>query len=386
MQQTAAGALAATIGNATPATHEIFAVAEAGNLARATELVNAEPEITRLRAPDGRTALHYATAAGKPDMVMLLQGRGSELSAGPESPLLAAVDYPDQGIATTMSRILLGNASDPNARTKNGRSALQLAASRGYGEIAELLIHRGARVSKEDIKVATGDAATVLGRADSIEKVHFDRRYIQDAHGKPVVRDDLAGQPWTLVNQLVTVAHSDFGKVKDLVEAHPALLNTRATWDETPIEAAAHMGLAPMAEWLADRGAAVSTCTAVLLGLDDLVKLAVSADMLAIHERGAHDIGILAYTAYGKEQARIADRLLKAGANVQSLSLGITPLHQAANKGYAELGSVLIEHGADVNRAVKLRGEMVTPLAVAIKAKQSKMEALLKEHGGKAII
>jgi len=170
------------------------------------------------------------------------------------------------------------------------------------------------------------------------------------------------------------------------VEAHPALLNTRATWDETPIEAAAHMGLAPMAEWLADRGAAVSTCTAVLLGLDDLVKLAVSADMLAIHERGAHDIGILAYTAYGKEQAGIADRLLKAGANVQALSLGITPLHQAANKGYAELGSVLIEHGADVNRAVKLRGEMVTPLAVAIKAKQSKMESLLKEHGGKVIL
>jgi ankyrin len=120
--------------------------------------------------------------------------------------------------------------------------------------------------------------------------------------------------------------------------------------------------------------------------LDDLVKQAVSADKLAICERGAHDIGILAYTAYGKEQAAIADRLLKAGANVQALSLGITPLHQAANKGYTELGSVLIEHGADVNRAVKLRGEMITPLAMAIKAKQSKMEALLKEHGGKAII
>jgi ankyrin repeat protein len=265
LQQTAAGALAVTIGNAMPATHEIFEVAEAGNVARATELVNAEPEITRLRAPDGRTALHYATAAGKPEMVMFLQGRGSDLSAGPESPLLAAVDYPDQGIAITMSRILLENASDPNARMKDGRSALKLAASRGYGEIAELLIHRGARVSKDDIKTAMGDAVAVLGRADTIEKVHFDRRYIQDAHGKPVVRDDLAGQPWTLVNQLVTVAHSDFGKVKNLVEAHPALLNTRASWDETPIEAAAHMGLVPMAEWLADRGAAVSTCTAVLL-------------------------------------------------------------------------------------------------------------------------
>jgi ankyrin repeat protein len=314
-------------------------------------------------------------------MVVFLQGRGADLSARPESPLLLAVDYGDVEKATSMSRTMLANASDPNVRRADGRSALQLAAARGYAEIAELLIHRGAVVTADDVAAATGDAGPVLRRAAAIERVHFDRRYIQDLHGKPVVRDDSNGLPWTLVNQLASVAHFDFAKVKELLGAHPALLNTRASWDESAIEAAAHMGLVPMAEWLADRGYAISTCTAVLLGLDGVVKQAIAADRLSIYERGAHDIGILAFAAYGKEQAAIAEILLKAGANVHARCLGITPLHLVANKGYVDIGALLIEHGADVNCAVKARDGMVTPLAMAIKAKQPKMEALLRQHG-----
>jgi hypothetical protein len=319
-------------------------------------------------------------------MVVFLQARGADLSAGPESPLLWAVDYPDLERAASMSRTLLANASDPNARRRDGRSALQLAAGRGNAEVAELLIHRGARVTPVEIGAATGEAVPVLRRADDIERVHFDRRYIQDIHGKPVVRDDSNGLPWTLVNQFASVAHVDFEKVKELLGAHPTLMNTRASWDESAIEAAAHMGLVPMAEWLAERGAAISTCTAVLLGLADPVKQALADDTRSIYERGAHDIAILAYAAYGKEQAAIAELLLKAGANVHARCLGISPLHLAASKGYVEFGVLLIEHGADVNLAVKLRDGVITPLAMAVKAKQPKMEALLKEHGARGVI
>jgi hypothetical protein len=314
-------------------------------------------------------------------MVILLQSRGAELSAGPESPLLGAVDYPDLERAASMSRTLLANASDPNARRRDGKSALQLAAARGYAEVAELLIHRGARVTPGDVAAATGEAVPVLRRAADIERVHFDRRYTQDLHGKPVVRDDTNGLPWTLVNQFASVAHFDFEKVKELLGAHPTLMNTRASWDESAIEAAAHMGLVPMAEWLAERGAAISTCTAVLLGLADPVKEALTSDRLSIYERGAHDIAILAYAAYGKERADIAELLLKAGASVHARCLGVTPLHLAASKGYVDFGALLIEHGADVNLAVKSRDGMTTPLALAIRAKQPKMEALLKQHG-----
>jgi ankyrin repeat protein len=138
-----------------------------------------------------------------------------------------------------------------------------------------------------------------------------------------------------------------------------------------------------MADWFAQKGAPVSTCTAALLGLDDVVKKALAADRLSINERGAHDLPLLAYTAYAEQQAAIAEMLLNAGAKVDVRAFGLTILHLAAMKGHVELAELLIARGADVNLAVKSRGDMVTPLGLAVKAKQQKMEQLLKDRGGK---
>ncbi len=359
---------------------DIFAAAAVGDIPRVTELVTADPLIVRSRSSDGRTPLHFATAAGKAEMVVFLITKGAELSAGPESPLLDAVDFPDPDAATAMAIPLLSNASDPNAHRKNGASALRLAAARGYAEICEMLIHRGAVVEKVN---ASGDAARVLEHAAEIERAHYARRYVQDIHGKPVQRDDSNGLPWTGINQFVTLSHFDFQKVKALYQANPKLLNTRASWDELAIEAAAHTGQVEMAQWLADRGAPVSTCTAALLGQESMVKDALTADPLSIQERGAHDIPILLYSAYGNQQAGVALTLLQAGANVNARAFGLTALHISASKGHAELASILIDHGADVNLPGKTRNGLMTPLAIAIKAKQDKVEALLKDHGGR---
>src|SRR5260370_22274759 len=116
---------------------DIFEAAESGDVPRVTELVNADPEVVHLRSSSGRTPLHYAAAAGKPTMVAFLGSQGADLSAGPESPLLAAVDYPDHEAVAEMSFFMLCNASDPNARRKDGKPALQLAAARGYADVAE---------------------------------------------------------------------------------------------------------------------------------------------------------------------------------------------------------------------------------------------------------
>jgi uncharacterized protein len=362
---------------------DMFAVAASGDVRRATEVVDAYPEIVRSRSTDLRTPLHYATAAGKPEMVTFLLTRGAELSAGPESPLLAAVDFPDKDAATAMALALLSNGSDPNARRRDGMSALRLAGPRGYADICEMLVHRGAVPDARDMELATGDAARILRHASAVELAHYDRRYLRDLHGKSVVRDDTSGLYWRMVNEFVRLSHFDFEKVRAMHSANRELLNTRASWDEIPIEAAAHTAQLPMAQWLADQGAPVSTCTAALLGLGDLVSDAIDADPLSAHERGAHDLPILAYTVYGKEQAAIASTLLKAGANVNAKAFGLTTLHLAASKGYTDLASILIEKGADVNLPSKARGEMVTPLAVAIQANQPKIEKLLKEKGAR---
>lgn len=301
-------------------------------------------------------------------MIMFLTAKGADLSAGPESPLLSAVDYPDHAVATEMAQLLLMNASDPNARSKDGKTALQLAESRGYTDISELLIHRGAEFSG----------------AANVDRVYFGRRYSFDAQGKPFAPAGVNGLPQDFINQFVTFAHFDVERVKHLFQIAPGLLTARATWDELAIEAAAHMGLAPLAQFLSDQGSPVSTCTAAILGLKRRVETLVTSEPKCLHERGAHDIPLLVYTAYGEQRVDIAEFLLKSGADVHVKGLGMTTLHIAAFKGHVELAQLLLDHGADVNAPGKSRGAIVTPLAVAIRSKQPRMEQFLKDHGGRA--
>jgi len=351
---------------------DAFEAAASGNVTRATELSKDDPGMAHHRLPDGRTPLHLAVQAGHPELVVFFAMKGADLSAGPESPLLAAVDHPNHAKAAEMSRFLLMNASDPNAHRIDGKSALSLASARGYDDLVELLIHRGA------------DAEGVSGKVAMTERVHFARRYTQDLRGNPVTRQENYGIPQELINQFVSVAHFDFEKVKALQKLCPTLVMTRATWDELAIEAAAHMGLSPMAQFLADLGAPVSTCTAALLGAGDLVRRLVQEDRGCLRERGAHDIALLAYTAYAAERTEIAEFLLEAGADVHARSLGQTTLHIAAAKGYVELARLLLDRGADVNATAKFRGGDRTPLAIAVEAKQARMANLLSGRGGRS--
>jgi hypothetical protein len=343
---------------------DIFHAISSGNLALMTQLLDADPQLARSRSADGRTPLHYACATGNLEMVTRIVTRGGELSAPPESPLLAAIDRSDHDTASAIAQFLIMNASDPNARTRDGRTALEIARARKYEDIAELLIHRGA----------------VVADPGKIEVAWYGRRYIQDLRGHPVKRNDLNSLPWTLVNQFASVAHADFEKVKQLYRDNPGLLNTRASWDEGAVEAGAHMGRLDIAGFLADAGATVSTCTAAVLGEEALVRAALSEERRTVRERGAHDLPLLAYTAFGKPQVSIADRILKAGAAVDARGFGQTTLHIAAGKGYVELAALLIEHGADVKATAQVRGQSVTPVDLAVRNKQDKMQAFLEER------
>jgi ankyrin repeat protein len=343
---------------------DIFEAAASGDSERANDLSKDDPGLAHHRLPDGRTPLHLAAEAGKAAMVTFFAMKGSDLSVGAESPLLAAVDYPDHAVASEMSMFLLMNASDPNARRRDGKTALELAQARGYDDLVQMLIHRGAEAS-----------------APSVERVYFGRRYTQDLRGNPVTREDTYGIPQAWINQIVFFAHFDFEKVKQLQKLCPTLIMTRASWDELAIEAAAHMGLTPMAQFLADLGAPVSTCTATLVGEQALVKRLVSEDPASLRERGAHDIALLAYTALGAQHVEIAEFLLGAGADVHARSLGQTSLHTAAGKGYLDLAQLFLDHGADINAVATVRGASVTPLTLAEQAKQEKMAALLKQRG-----
>jgi ankyrin repeat protein len=352
---------------ATDSRSDIFEAAFRGDMKRATELAEQNPAIAKLRSPDGRLPLHYAAAGGHADMIMFLTTKGADLSAGPESPLLVAIDHADHALAFEMAQTLLMNASDPNARRKDGKSATDVARDRGYDDILALLIHRG---------------AAFQGKLD-VERVYFGRRYSYDVQGNPYKPQDITGLPQDFINECVRLSHIDVERVKHLYKLAPSLLAARATWDELPIEAAAHMGLVPLAEFLADQGSPVSTCTASVLGLKNRVEALVKADPNCLRERGAHDIPLLSYTAWGKERLDIAELLLNSGADLKARGLGLTTLHITAMKGHIELARLLLDRGADVNEPSRQKNGNVTPLAMAVRAKQEKMQQFLKARGGR---
>jgi uncharacterized protein len=362
----------------------IFAAAEAGNLDRVKELCKESPEVVNARSSTGLTPLYFAARNGQVEMIMLLQSLGADLSAGSESPVIAVAEYKDPVVAADMAQPLLSNGSNPNVGWKNGTSALQIALLHGNLDVARILIHRGATWNPADETIAKA-----LPDASKIERVYFGGRYTQNLKGTRPDRDthteDTKGLPQTLVNLFATVAHFDADKVKEMHRASPSILSTRSTWDELAIEAAAHMGLEPLAQYLADAGSPVSTCTAVLLGQTEMVRKMIREDRNRLRERGAHDFPLLNFVSFGAERAEIAGVLLEAGCDPNAFGRGQSPLHIAAGQGYVEVAALLLDHGANVNATARSRkGAGPTPLAVAVQKKQTKMAELLASRGGKA--
>lgn len=110
-----------------------------------------------------------------------------------------------------------------------------------------------------------------------------------------------------LVREMVTVAHFDFKRVKELVDARPSL--ARAAWDwgfgdwETALGAASHMGNRRIAEYLISQGARPSLFSAAVLGQLEVVKAFVAAHPGIQRTRGPHSISLLSHARMGGEAA-----------------------------------------------------------------------------------
>lgn len=110
-----------------------------------------------------------------------------------------------------------------------------------------------------------------------------------------------------LVKDFVYHAHSDFDKVKEMLEQEPGLLN--AAWDwgngdwETALGAAAHMGKRDIALHLLDKGARIDLFAAAMLGKLDIVKGIISDNPNAVHLLGPHGIPLMAHAKAGGEHS-----------------------------------------------------------------------------------
>lgn len=121
------------------------------------------------------------------------------------------------------------------------------------------------------------------------------------------VSDIFPTHPPELVREMVTVAHFDLKRVRELVDARPSL--ARAAWDwgfgdwETALGAASHMGNRPIAEYLISQGARPSLFSAAMLGQLEVVKAFVAAQPGVQRIRGPHSISLLSHARMGGEAA-----------------------------------------------------------------------------------
>jgi hypothetical protein len=122
-----------------------------------------------------------------------------------------------------------------------------------------------------------------------------------------------------LVREIVAVAHGDLGRVRELLEREPRLVN--AAWDwgggdwETPLGAASHMGRRDIAEYLLEHSARLDLFAAAMLGKLDVVRAALAAFPSASGVAGPHGISLLAHAkAGGAEAAAVAAYLEGLGA------------------------------------------------------------------------
>jgi ankyrin repeat protein len=155
-----------------------------------------------------------------------------------------------------------------------------------------------------------------------------------------------ATQP--LVDELVGNAHGNLPRVQEILDEHPELANDRATWNETPIEAATQMGNRQIIEYLIGRGAPVDFFTALVLGDGDRVEQELKARPAAAQDRGVHDLAPLYFGAIGGH-VETARRLLAAGADVNASAQAAAPIHGAVMGGSAEMVRLLLENGADAS-------------------------------------
>lgn len=142
------------------------------------------------------------------------------------------------------------------------------------------------------------------------------------AHAAETVTDAFPSHTPEVVREMVTVAHGNVKRVKELVDARPSLAKAAVDWGfgdwEDALGAASHVGNREIAEYLIGKGARPTLFSATMLGQLDTVKAFLAAQPGAQRIAGPHSISLLAHAKAGGKQAEAVyqylDSLGDAGA------------------------------------------------------------------------
>lgn len=179
-----------------------------------------------------------------------------------------------------------------------------------------------------------------------------------------------------VVEQFVIAAHGNEELVREMHAQQPYLVNV--TWEkfnETPLQAASHMGNRSIARYLISQGAHADICTHAMLGDAEQVARCLEADPAQAVAKGAHGIPVMYHAALsGKPE--VAEMLVAHGGGEGTDHA----LHAAVSFGHLDMVCWLLENGAQNVNVLNFNNE--TPLKVALTNGHTEIADLLREHGG----
>ncbi|RYP33853.1 hypothetical protein DL767_004583 [Monosporascus sp. MG133] len=342
---------------------------------------------------EGRTALSYSAELGSERWAERFIGLGARLDLADTSqntPLAWAVKG---GNLKLVKALLDTRQVNPDIRNNAGETPLWQAAERGDEGIVQLLLERAADTEVRDNyhfqtplwrSIENGNESILLlllEKGADMEARNFEGRPASD--WRPAGGHKYADAEDRWRTPLFRAAELGNETAVRLLIEKGADTEAKVNGD-TALKRAAEMGQPAIVRLFLLNGFNIETTTrgstlmelAVEHGHVELVRMLLQ-EGANIEARGPKGMSMLCKAAWRGHEA-VVQVLLEAGANIDYISEDGTPLYLAVLYKRGATARLLIEKGADVNRA---RDFASTPLQAAAYTGQESVAQLLIENG-----
>ncbi|XP_075716800.1 ankyrin repeat domain-containing protein 17 isoform X5 [Rhinoderma darwinii] len=314
-----------------------------------------------------------------------VSGRTSAISNTPTHSIATSISQPPtptpSPIISPSAMLPIYPSIDIDAQTEsNHDTALTLACAGGHEELVQTLLERGANIEHRDKKGFTPLILAATAGHVGVVEILLDNGADIEAQSER-----------TKDTPLSLACSGGRQEVVELLLARGANKEHRNVSDYTPLSLAASGGYVNIIKILLNAGAEINSRTGSKLGISPLMLAAMNGHTAAVKlllDMGS-DINAQIETnrntaltlACFQGRTEVVSLLLDRKANVEHRAkTGLTPLMEAASGGYAEVGRVLLDKGADVN-APPVPSSRDTALTIAADKGHYKFCELLISRG-----